>query len=222
VARFGQGKPASHPEVYEIGALTQADLDNFVPTETAKEIGTTIRMRDSHHRIAHLFAMGFRNFEIEEITGYSTTRLSTLRASPAMANLIEEYRKEVVIPERQIQGDQKFAQINRLHLLAAGEMIDRFEDDEAREKISNGHLVSIISDTADRIGYPKRRENVNMNQDFASRLDRAVARANQAKVIEGEVLSPEPRAQPEFRGGGRGESTGPNQETLPVPFRRQI
>jgi hypothetical protein len=221
VARFGQGRPAANPEIYEIGALTQEDIDNFVPTEQAKEIGTTMRMRDSHHRIAHLCAMGLRNFEIADITGYSVPRISTLRASPAFANLVEQYRKEVVVT-RQDEIDSHFTNIVRLRNLAVGELIDRFEDDEDRAKLSNGHLIAIAADGSDRTGYPKRKENINMNADFASRLDRAVARANQAKVIEGEVLSPDQPSQAEFRGGGRGEPKVSGPEALPVPFRRRL
>lgn len=220
--RFGQGKPAAHPQVFEIAPLTQSDIDNFVPS--AEEQGTVKKLRDSHHRIAHLFAAGYRNNEIHEITGYSVVRLSTLRASPAMKELVELYRKDVVIPQRQTEIDHKFHNINRLHALAAGEMIDRFEDEDQREKISNGQLVAIISDTADRIGYPKRRESVNLDKDFASRLDRAINRADSAKLINGEVV-PNPPSNPNpqqvLNGGGLGASERPPQPMLPVPLRRR-
>lgn len=223
MARFGQGRPAAHPEVYEIAPLSQEEIDNFVPAETSQEAGSMKRLRDSHHRIAHLFAMGLRNFEIMEITGYSAARLSTLRASPAMEELVAKLRLEVQ-EFRQTEADHKFQTLNRLHVLAAGELIDRFEDDEDRAKLSNGHLVAIVADTADRIGYPKRRESVTLDQSFAARLDRAIERSDKAKVINGE-LAPSQPSQPQpvltSDGGGSGSADVPPDQALPVPYRRR-
>lgn len=222
MARFGAGRPTAHPEVYEIAPLSQEELDNFVPAEAGVETNLMTKIKDSHHRIAHLFAMGYQNVEIAEITGYSTQRLMILRKSPAMDELVAVLRREVQ-QVRQVEADHKFVTLNRLHALAAGELIDRFEDDEQRAKLSNGHLVSIISDTADRIGYPKRRESVNLDQSFAARLDRAIERST--KVIEGEVLPPSSSPQPQPvspDGGGAGSADlSPQESALPVPYRRR-
>lgn len=223
--RFGQGRPAAHPEIYEIAPLTKVDVENFVPAETSKQPGVLKTLRDSHHRIAHLFAMGYRNQEIEEITGYSKPRLSTLRASPAMQELVELYRKDVV-QVRQTEADQTFVQITRMRNLAIGEVIDRLEDDEDRPKISNANLIAIAADALDRTGYPKRRESVTLNKDFASRLDKAIERANSAKVIEGEVLPP-PNLSPttsEFTGGGGREPDGQplSQNQAPALLKRRL
>lgn len=212
---FGKGKPTSHPEILEISVITEADLANFEPAETSKEIGTQLRMRDSHHRIAHLFALGLRNYEIEEITGYSKARLSTLRASPAMVQLIEEYRKDVV-EVRQTEADHAFSNVVRLRNLATTELLDRFEDDEAREKISNGHLITLVADGLDRTGYPKRRESVNINGDFASRLDRAIEASNKAKLIEHDPPSQQPQIV--SNGGGAGPmDVTPPRPSAPLP-----
>lgn len=228
MARFGQGRPTAHPEIYSIAPLTQADLDSYEPAEISQEPSSIKKLRDSHHRIAHYFAMGLRNFEIEEITGYSKARLSTLRASPAMKELVEYYRKEVV-ETRQVEADQTFTSLVRLRNLATTELIDRFEDDEAREKLSNGHLIALVADGLDRTGYPKRKENVNFNQDFASRLDRAISASNKAKVIE-HIPSPPDHSsnqQTVLTGGGLGETANPPQGSSPpvpeiLPPRRKL
>lgn len=218
--RFGQGRPAANPEIYEIAPLTAEDLVNFVPSETSKENGGIKNLRDSHHRLAHLCAMGFRNMEIAEITGYSIPRISTLRASPAFKELVEKYRVEVNL-NRQTEADHHFTQVVRLRNLAMGELLDRFEDDDQREKISNGHLIAIAADGSDRTGYPKRRESVNINTDFASRLDRAIERSNSAKVIEGEVLEPPPSLeQTASQDGGGQEPLDTPPQAAPVPYRR--
>lgn len=220
--KFGAGRPKAHPEIYEIAPLTKADLENFTPAERSKDQGVVKRLRDSHHRIAHLYALGYRSGEVAEITGYSPSRLSTLRASPAFSELVEKYRVDVV-EVRQAEADHHFQAITRLRNLAAGELIDRFEDDEERPKLTNSHLIAILADGSDRTGYPKRRESVNMNMDFASRLDRAIERSNGAKLIEGEVLPPSTSLEQtaSLDGGGR-EPVTASSGPAPVPYRRRV
>ena len=217
--KFGQGRPKSHPEIFEIAPLSKADLETFTPAVRSKDSGVLKQLRDSHHRIAHLYAIGYKNNEIAEITGYSPTRLSTLRASPAFGELVDKYRKDIVEPARQAEADHHFHTITRLRNLAAGELIDRFEDDEERPKLANAHLIAILADGSDRTGYPKRRESINMNMDFASRLDRAIERSSSAKVIEGEVIPPSSPSAND--GGGREPAQEASSEQVPVLYRRR-
>ena len=213
--KFGAGRPAAAVEIYEISPLSEADLANFKP---AKEVENIVKkLRDSHHRIAHLYAMGFRPGEVAEITGYSLARLSNLRRAPAFDQLVEQYRKEVN-PTRQAKADHQYELMIRSRALSLGEVVDRLEDDDDRAKMSTRELLAIYSDLADRTGYPKRTVAVNINADFATRLDMAIERSQKIKTIEGEVIDT-PKAAP--RGNGVGSVyNGALQAPTSLPRRK--
>lgn len=208
---FGPGRPAMKPEIISVRELTEEDLANFKPAPA----NALKKLRDSHHRIAHLYALGLRPGEIAEITGYSLPRLSTLRAAPQMQDLIEVYRKDVMM-ERQEGVDDHFTQLVRARNLALGRLVDRLEDDDA--EFSPGQLLAIAADGSDRTGYPKRTMALNVNMDFAARLDAAVKRSQQVKTIEGEVLAiprPPTLAQTASPGGGEGEQASDRPSATP-------
>lgn len=211
---FGPGRPAMKPEITSVRELTEEDVLNFKPSKTSG----LKKLRDSHHRIAHLFALGLRPGEVAAITGYSNARLSVLRSAPQMQDLIEVYRKEVM-QERQEGVDDHFTQLVRARNLALGRLVDRLEDDE--EEFTPNQLLAIAADGSDRTGYPKRTMALNVNMDFAARLDAAVKRSNQVKTIEGEVIQAIPRppstTATASTGGGREEQVSEPPLTHPAP-----
>ncbi len=140
------------------------------------------RLRDSHHRVARLAAMGLRVADIIKRSGYSSTRIYALLDSPAFQELIARYRAEV---------DESWREaIDEYHVLATTNMLmaerqlnDKLHDaDELDEPLPIKDLVSISRDAADRFGYGKRETRLNLNVDFASQLERAIQRSG--KVID--------------------------------------
>jgi hypothetical protein len=49
--------------------------------------------------------------------------------------------------------------------------------DEAGETLPTRELIAITSDRMDRFGYGKKNMNVNVNVDFASKLEAAITRS---------------------------------------------
>jgi len=157
--------------------LTRAELD----APRAKAAAAVQKFRDSHHRMARLFASGLRVSEVAELTGYSVSRVSLFHSSPAFQDLIAEKRKV----EDEIARDQ-ITQYNQLILSngmkAERKLADKLDDDDDLEEMSVRELISIARDAADRVGLSKRSIQTNVNMDFAQMLDRAIARSDQLRL----------------------------------------
>ena len=144
------------------------------------------KIKDSHHRVCMLLASGMRVMQVAKVTGYSQARISVLRQSPATQNLIEEYRKD---HQRGIVAEaidlQSLAMENQLK--AERQIADRLDDEE--EPVPLKELLAVTTrGMATPFGFTKTAINVNADADFATLLDRAIARSGkgEAKVIEGQ------------------------------------
>lgn len=190
---LGRGRKPGRPAIGAIRELTRAELD--APRGRTEPIK---RFRDSHHKMARLFASGLRVSEVADLTGYSVSRVSLFHSSPAFQNLIAEKQKV----EDQITRDQITA-MNALILSngmkAERKLADKLDDDDEAEEMSVRELVSIARDAADRVGLSKRTINTNVSVDFAAMLDRAIARSEMPR--SGDLkLVPSPDAQRPTRG----------------------
>jgi hypothetical protein len=101
--------------------------------------------------------------------------------------------------------DETARVMNRCRNMAWSLIQDRLEDSmNGGQELPLGWLSNIAGDTADRTGYTKRTENVNINIDAASTLTKAIARSARAD---------------EYRGGGGltiegGLTIGPPRPTI--------
>ena len=147
------------------------------------------RLRDSHHMIARLAAAGLRPFEIADQTGYSPTRVAQLLGSPAMEELVAKYRAKV--DELFQENIDAFFSYRTKNMVA----MERHIADAIAEADESGELIPIrtalaySADSADRFGYGKKTQNLNINVDFAAQLERAIARSG--KQIDSRVAVPE-------------------------------
>lgn len=210
---FGPGRPKATPNIIAVRPLTEEDLASYAP---ASDTNRVKKIRESHHRVAKLMALGLRNFEITELTGYSGVRLSHFRQDPAFMNLVAKYKgqdDEAFVKGRDVYYDTVIS--NRQ--LSASELNDRLHEDPSEFTVAQ--LVAIHADAADRTGYPKRTVATNINVDFAARLDKAYERSMK-------VVNPSPAlSAPAYAidGGGTGGGlTDPRQEVLPPePLKRR-
>lgn len=177
---FGKnGRVAQRPTIESVSELTQEDLDTVQRGNSTNPIKN---LRDSHHLVARLFSMGLRPGQVAEETGYSLQRIGTLKADPAMDELIAYYREletQAFVDQRD-EYYQTVASNRKISALLINDKLNSVEPDD----ISFRELVLIHSDAADRTGYPKRTVALNVNADFASLLDKAIARTQQTKMIE--------------------------------------
>ena len=141
-------------------------------------------LRDSHHMIARLAAMGLRIFQIAERTGYSYQRVRALLDSPAMEELVAQYRRKV--DEEFVEGADAFFSLATQNMLAAERHIaDHIAElDQTGELLPVRTALAISRDAADRFGYGKKTQNLNINVDFAAQLERAIQRSGKGPVID--------------------------------------
>jgi hypothetical protein len=169
----GRGRPSKTASVGVVRELTRAEI----AATKRSQIAPIQRFRDSHHRIARLFASGLRVKEVAELTGYSVSRISLFHTNPAFQQLIAEKR----LIEDEVHKD-RLAEYNDLILSngfkAERKLADKLDDDDESEELSVRELISIARDAADRVGLSKRAIQTNVSIDFAALLDRAIKRSS--------------------------------------------
>lgn len=168
---LGRGRPKGRPTIDGVRELSVEE----VSVSERGRAPSVKRFRDSHHMVARLFASGLRPGEVAERTGYSLNRISTLYADPAFQDLIANYRESVDFGWRE-SVDEYFDTVSANRTIAARLIRDKLEDAKP-EDVSFRELVTIHADAADRTGYPKRSVAVNVNLDFAAKLDQAIKRS---------------------------------------------
>lgn len=180
-----RGKVASPVRVLSCRAITREDLPRLRGPRD-KAMSYPKRLRDSHHRVAELLAMGMPLTQIGMLTGYSITRLGVLAAAPAMRELVA--CKVASKSEMVAVVNDAYAELATRNMLAAERMLsDRIsEADDTGDLLPIKDLIAIAADRADRFGYSKRSTQVNVNIDFAARLESAISRA---KLVQGSLSS---------------------------------
>lgn len=184
-----KGRSSLRLEVEAVRSLGKEDLAATSESRGSKAPALK-RFRDSHHRVARCFASGMKPSEVNLQTGYSHSRLSILQADPAFQNLVEVYRQA---------GVEEYAEYQDLALanMVRGERLieEALEAVADREQpLSLGELrplTELISDRADRFGFPKKTVTASLNLDFAGRLESARKRSGLLELKpEGEGLAP--------------------------------
>lgn len=176
-------------DITAVHDLTRDDL--AILAKPRAKLRAADRFKDSHHRVARLFAAGLRTDDVVAKTGYSHSRISTLHADPSFQELIATFRKQV--DAAFVASVDDYFEIATSNMLKAERMLgDKLDEADANdETLPTKDLLAISRDAADRFGYGKKQTNVNVNIDFAARLERARARAS-SKTIESSAGSMDP------------------------------
>lgn len=136
-------------------------------------------LKDRHHRIAQMLAMGLRPWEISAQTGVSVNRISILQADPAFEELLAHYSKEIQ-EGLQATGIDLVSQYAGFASDAMAELHRRLED--APDEFTVGSLTEAIKTFGDRAGAGPVNKSVNINVDMADRLQAARRRAGLSEL----------------------------------------
>jgi hypothetical protein len=189
LGRTRRAKPG--PTVRGTRVLDGEDLALIQSGVRGLNAPTVQKIRESHHRVARLMAMGLRPYAVAEQSGYSYQRVWLLSKDPAFQELVAKYREDVDGEWRQ-EVSGYYANANKARDISMRMVLEQLEEaDEVGEKLPIRTLAALHGDLADRTGYGKRSTQVNVNLDFAARLDAAVKRSEQAK-LEGKVIDIDP------------------------------
>lgn len=173
--------PNQFTRVLSVRALVPTDLE-YLRQRSAR---THLRhIREAHHNIARLLALGLTNRAVAEHLGYTESRISVLGQDPSVRELIETYRREK--HERYLeQIDIIHADATRAMKTGIRNVAERFDAlNDNPDAIPLREVATVTSDLMDRFGYGKRQTNVNINLDFAKRLEAAIARSSLPRSVE--------------------------------------
>lgn len=162
----------------------------------AQEQSIIDRFRDGHHTVAKMMAIGALPAHIMRMTGYTPRRQGILAADPTFQELIAVYKS---------RADRAFDEAQDVYLTLGmanmvrsealiSDRLDAVEDDPIANAVPIATLDRISQGRADRFGYGKHA-TLDVNHDFAARMDKAIARSGAVAiappdVIEGEVIEP--------------------------------
>lgn len=185
--RRGKLEQANPLTIGQPRVLTREDLSLLKEKRPQKLIQT---LRDPHHKLARLIAMGQTDAQAGAIAGYSMGSVQRLKVDPAFQQLIAEYRK-IVLDSYKEQVDE-YMELAVSNMVKSERMIAEHLDkaDEDGELLPLSKLDTISQGRMDRFGYGKKQTNLNVNVDFAAQLEKARQRSGVAKVIE---ASPQPK-----------------------------
>jgi hypothetical protein len=159
--------------------LTAADIALLATERAIQPPDLVRRLSDSHHALARELAAGKPPAEASLKTGYSPSRISILRHSPAFQELIAFYQESLATEAIDFR--------ERIRNFSMDVLADIAEEmEEYPERYSPGMKAELFKLTADRggLGPESRSTNVSINVDYAARLERGLARAEAAKLIE--------------------------------------
>lgn len=178
--RSGKLEYSSPLTLGEPRPLTREDLALLKEKRPDKPI--IQRLRDPHHKLARLLAMGVKNAEAGAIAGYSIARVMTLQNDPAFKQLIEEYRG--IVTESWKEQVDEYMSLAVSNMVKSERQIAEHLDraDEEGELLPLSKLDTISQGRMDRFGYGKKQTNLNVNVDFAAQLEKA--RQRSGKQIE--------------------------------------
>jgi len=160
------------PYIKSVRSLTVQDLPKLREPANKPYILT---LRDAHWNVIRLLALGLPHGEIGRRTGYSLARICQLSADPTVRDQV--FKLQAAGNAAVVEQIDEFAEMATANMKKAERKLsEKLDDDDAA--ISIRELVAITSDRADRFGYGKRQTNLNVNVDFAARLEAAIQRTN--------------------------------------------
>lgn len=179
-----RGKLARHPRILSVESLSREDL--LVLRE--KRIGPPrVKMlRRSHHRVARLIALGYRDADITRMTGYGPSRITSLKADPAVQELIATYDRKVEEDfEKKIDHvHEEMTEIKLRSLNLIQDRLDKAEDEDEPAPIALKDLLSLAGDMADRTGHGKHSSTTKEVVNFAEMMKSLARSSGRSNVID--------------------------------------
>ncbi len=222
-----RGKIAINPEVLLVRPLTRDDLAVLAteprgPQAALAGSGAVAKIREPHHRLARLIAAGIRGEELYARSGYSHSRVASIQKAPAFIELVAHYREKVT--EAFVSETETFVELATANMVTAERMLmEKLEIHEDEGTLpSIRELMSIRSDSADRLGYGKKNTNVNVNVDFARQMEQAIARSRGAGIRTIEARSQQPPLPPHDRTSIPPVEESPALAPRAVPISRRV
>jgi hypothetical protein len=197
-----------------VRALTKEDVGRL---SEPRFVHPTKRLRQSHHQLALLDALGFKTAEISKLTGYSESRVFTLRADPAFQMIVAEKSKAINEAAIREAGDL-MAQKARIMAAMDRHILDHIDQmDEAGELVPLKTALAVSADMADRVGYAKHTTHTAFDGDWAKKLEERIAmRPRRTLDFMGKLTETRPPQVVEVEPSKRSGSESPSPPRVPL------
>jgi hypothetical protein len=167
------------------------------------------KFREAHHRLAMLLAQGHDLAAITKLTGYSTTRITTLGQDPAFQDLVAQ--KRALVEKDQLDADAEYrSEILRARSAAIRHVNQYIEEtDELDETLPVRVALAINEFAADRTGFGKHTTSTNQNVNWTVTLEERIRKFNRLKTADPKTIELPAIA-------------GPERQATIAPFKRRI
>jgi hypothetical protein len=171
------------PRIKSVRVLTRDDL---VFLQEKRATPALKRIRSAHRQLARLLFLGRSNYQIAEELGYTYSRVSLLAHDPAVKEMVARFHESADKATVEL-GDTLLESVTTATRMAMRQIVEQLEDadEEGGEKLPVNRLLAIAESGLDRIGHGKKSTTLNLNVDFAARLEAARRRA--VPVIDAEA-----------------------------------
>jgi DNA-binding CsgD family transcriptional regulator len=171
-----QSRKPNSPYIKAVRSMVRADIESLRQPSARVRIQ---KLSDSHHIMARLIASGLSTADIAAETGYSIGRVSVLRNSPAMQELVAKYRCDDHAEWRK-HRDATYEYMHRIRIKSLRRIEDAIDDDDC----SPVFALKALDSMADRTNYHRKTTKENINVDFAARLEFAISQSRKVMEIE--------------------------------------
>jgi hypothetical protein len=138
----------------DLDDLDQIAPDDYISPQPLK------RIRDHHHAVARMIAMGRRSGEISAATGLCLSRISILKRDVLFQRLVETYRhkySEIV--------DEIFADVVKKKMLLLANALDTLNENYENDEVDHDQARQDATFAHDSL-YGKFSQNVNVSADL--------------------------------------------------------
>lgn len=201
-----RGKFPLDIRITNVRSLTKEDLGRL---REPRFVHPTKRLRQSHHQLALLDAQGYSAGEISKLTGYSETRIFTLRNDPAFKMIVAEKQK-VLNDALMKDAVDHMGLKTRIMIAADRHIMDQIDElDHSGELLPIKTALAISADMADRVGYAKHSTHTSYDGDWAKKLEERIVKVRKAKILDLEARPPQAvDVGPPKRSGSESPSPG--------------
>jgi hypothetical protein len=186
-----RGRPAKQRTIGKVRELSREDLEGLERVA----LPAVAKLKESHHAMARLVALGLRDDEVAVRSGYCTQTVRNFKNNnPAFQGLVAELQGKQ--DAKVVEVNDEFATTITYNRNIAARLLNEKLLEATHDQFTAKDLQAIIGDNADRTGYGKRTTVAHVDLTIA--LERA--RASRQRVID---LRPEPR----LIGGSSGQGS---------------
>ena len=166
------------PYIKSVRAMKITDVESLRQPSARPRVA---KLRDSHYQMIRMFAAGLTNAEVASQMGYTVSRVSILRNSPAIREQVDRFHAHADDTAKESM-DAIVRMQNEIALKGLRTTLDKIEDGELPDSL----VLKAVDSALDRIGYHRKSTKENVNINFAARIEQAWVASRQVKLINGD------------------------------------